>query len=343
VVNEGKVVGEGYHERPGSAHAEVIALKRAGSMARGGTLYVNLEPCCHFGKTPPCVGEIIKAGVKQVICSMEDPNPLVSGRGFAGLKEAGIPVKVGILEDEARRLNEAFIKFITTGIPFITAKYAMSLDGKIATRSGLSRWITGEDSRELVHRLRQRTDGIIVGIGTVIKDDPLLTCRLPESRKQPVRIVVDSTLRIPENARLITNRDSLTIIATTSRSEARAKELESIGVQILEVPEKSGRVDVTALVAALGKKGLTRLLVEGGSALMASFFEEKLVDKVYVFTAPLIIGGGDAPTPVGGIGSLNLEDAPRIKDMEVSRVGDDVFVTGYVAYGRGEGHVHRPC
>ncbi|WP_342669543.1 bifunctional diaminohydroxyphosphoribosylaminopyrimidine deaminase/5-amino-6-(5-phosphoribosylamino)uracil reductase RibD [Desulfovirgula thermocuniculi] len=338
VVKEGRVVGRGYHARAGAPHAEVNALREAGEQARGATLYVNLEPCCHYGRTGPCTEAILAAGVKRVVAAMEDPNPLVSGRGLERLRRAGVEVTVGVMEEEARRLNEVFIKYITTRRPFVVLKAAMSLDGKIATRTGESRWITGPEARLAAHRLRDRYDAVLVGINTVLRDDPSLTTRLPGGEgRDPVRVVVDSLARIPLHARLLTQKSPApTIVAVTERAPAeKLRRLEEAGAQVLVIPG-GPRVDLAALMEELGRREITSVLVEGGGEVHASFLEGRLADKVVWFIAPLIIGGRKAPGPVGGEGFAWLGEAVRLRDVSLARCGEDLCLEGYIRYG-GEG------
>lgn len=335
VVRDGRVVGEGYHAAAGQPHAEVVALRQAGEAARGATLYVTLEPCCHYGRTPPCTREVIGAGVTRVVAAMLDPNPRVAGRGVEELRRAGVEVRVGCREEEARRLNEAFCKYITTGVPFVTYKAALSLDGKVATAGGDSRWISGEESRGLVHRLRDRYDAVMVGVGTVLADDPLLTCRL-EGGRDPVRVVVDSRGRLPLNARLLHSGSRARTLVTTTAAmpgETRAA-LEAIpGVEVMEVASSGGRVDPEALLRALGEREITSVLLEGGPTLAASMLAGGWVDKIMFFLAPLLVGGARAPSPLGGEGVARLGDARRLRDVRVERVGEDILVTAYVANG----------
>jgi len=330
VVRDGEIVGEGFTQPPGSWHAEVLALRQAGDLARGAKLYVTLEPCCHYGRTPPCTRSIIEAGVAEVHMAMLDPNPIVCGQGRAELEAAGIRTSVGDGEEIAAGIVEAFTKFITTGLPFVTAKFAMSLDGKIATRTGQSRWITGEGARLLVHRLRDAADAVMVGVGTVLADDPLLTVRLPlrERRdgRQPWRVVVDSRGRTPLTARVL-GADAPTIVATTEASPPEwRRQLAHLGAIVLELPAKEGHVDLKQLLVALGKRGLIDILVEGGSGLLGSLFAQRLVDKVLAFVAPLVIGGTSTPGPIGGDGVQTLDEAPRLRTEQVERVGDDILI-----------------
>ncbi len=328
VVAAGEIVGRGYHPRAGEPHAEVFALREAGARARGAALYVTLEPCAHWGQTPPCTEAIIAAGIERVVAAMADPDHRVSGRGLRRLTEAGIETRVGVAEREARDLNEAYVKHRTTGIPFVTAKWAMTLDGRIATRTGESRWISGEASRALVHERRAATDAILVGIGTVLRDDPALTSRTASAR-QPRRIVLDSTLRIPPDARVLSQDGTPVIIATTERASPAVRTvLEARGVEVLVAGGPDGRVDLTALLRDLGRRGILSLLVEGGGMVHGAFFDAGLVDKVMVFLAPKIFGG-PAPGPVGGTGVAQLAQAWRLARAEVHRLGEDLMIEGY--------------
>ncbi len=262
IVKRGHVIADGYHRAAGKPHAEVEALEKAGAGAKGAALYINMEPCTHFGKTPPCVDRVIKAGVSRVVIGMKDPNPLVSGKGIAKLRRAGIKTEVGLMKEEAGRLNEIFIKYITTGKPFVIVKAAMSLDGKICTESGDSRWITGEKSRKFVHRIRAGVDGIVTGINTVIKDNPELTVRYGRFRRNPAKIIVDSRCRIPAGSKVFENASDL-VIATT-RACRRVEKLRKTGARVIMIKRSRGRVDIGGLVTELGKRGLTSLLIEGG-------------------------------------------------------------------------------
>ena len=332
VVNQGTIVGEGHTQPPGQPHAEIMALRQAGEKARGGILYVTLEPCCHFGRTPPCTQEIIAAKVKEVHCSMADPNPLVAGRGLAELQEADIQVFVGEGAGEARELAEAHTKFVITGLPFVTAKFAMSLDGKIATSTGESRWISGQESRALTHSLRSSIDAIVVGVNTVLRDDPQLTARgangSPFSH-QPLRVVVDSKGRTPLTARLLQESGKSLIACTESFPPEREQQLRALGAEVLRLPARRERVDLHALLETLGQRQLISVLVEGGSTLLSEMFAQQLVDKVIAFIAPMIIGGVAAPTPIGGEGITKLSEALRLHRIRVERSGEDVAIIAY--------------
>ncbi|MHB1125987.1 MAG: bifunctional diaminohydroxyphosphoribosylaminopyrimidine deaminase/5-amino-6-(5-phosphoribosylamino)uracil reductase RibD [Bacillota bacterium] len=333
IVKDGRIIGKGYHHRAGTPHAEVHALKQAGPAARGATLYVNLEPCSHYGRTPPCAQAVLEAGISRVVAAINDPNPLVAGKGLKLLQDSGISVQVGILEEEARQLNEVFIKHITTGMPFITLKAAMTLDGKIATRTGESRWISGEASRLYVHRLRDRYDAVLVGIGTVLADNPMLTTRLPEGKgRDPVRVIVDSHLRIPLEAQVVVLQESPahTIIATLAEQDLqKVAALEARGVRVLEIDELEGRVDMGKLMATLGRQGITSVLVEGGAEINASVLRQGIVDKVYFFVAPMLLGGSAAPGPIGGPGADKVAEALRLSKVSCRNSGGDMLISGY--------------
>ncbi|HOV78522.1 MAG TPA: bifunctional diaminohydroxyphosphoribosylaminopyrimidine deaminase/5-amino-6-(5-phosphoribosylamino)uracil reductase RibD [Bacillota bacterium] len=332
VVKEGKIIGQGYHLRAGTPHAEINAMKEAGEGARGATLYVTLEPCCHYGRTGPCTEAVIEAGIARAVVAMVDPNPAVSGKGIDKLRRAGIEVTLGVMEAEARELNEVFVKYITTGLPFVVAKAAVSLDGKIATSAGESKWITGPEARAYAHRLRDRYDAVMVGIGTVLADDPLLTARLPAGDgRDPVRVILDSAARTPLHSKVL-NRQSpaRTIIAVTAAAPREKTEaLAATGAEVLEVNE-GPRVDLAELMRLLSKKEITSVLVEGGSAVHGSAFAAGIVDKVVWFIAPRIIGGTTAPGPVGGRGVEDLTDAVKVERLKVHRLGEDLCIEGYV-------------
>lgn len=334
LVRDGLVVGEGYTQPPGGAHAEIMALRQAGEQARGATLYVSLEPCCHHGRTPPCTDALIAAGVREVHAATVDPNPVVNGRGIQALEQAGIAVHVGEHAEEARRLNQGFFKYVRTGLPFVTVKYAMTLDGKSATRSGDSRWISSEASRTLAHRLRERADAILTGIGTVLTDDPQLTVRLPpEARRpgplhQPLRVVVDSQGRIPTTARLLQDEHAArTVVATTEAAASCLRQrLAGTGAEVLALPARNSRVDLAALMRELGRRGVLNVLVEAGGTLVAALLEHRLVDRLLVFVAPKIIGGACAPSPAGGAGVERMAEALAASIDRVERIGNDILI-----------------
>lgn len=340
LVKDGRIVGEGYHRRAGEPHAEIEALRAAGEDARGATLYVTLEPCCHYGRTPPCTNALIAAGVAEVHMAMLDPNPRVAGKGRAALEAAGIRTTVGLCEDEARALNAAFIKWVTTGRPLVIAKFAMSLDGKIAAHTGDARWISGETSRIYAHHLRNEVDAILVGVQTVLADNPRLTTRLPSATdvRHPVRIVLDSRGRAPLDAEVFQpTLPGRTLVATTSAMPASHRAaLEAQGVDVLVCPSVHGRVALPALLDELGKREITSLLVEGGGTVLGSFFDAGLVDEVVAFVAPMVIGGEHAPQPVGGHGVARVADAWRLDDLRVERLGDDILVRGRVRHPHAE-------
>lgn len=332
VVRDGKIVGTGYHQAAGTPHAEVAALRKAGEAARGAVLYVNLEPCAHQGRTGPCADAIIRAGICRVVAAMEDPNPLVAGKGFKKLVEAGIRVNRGVLEEKALRLNEVYVKFITTGCPFVIVKTAVTADGKTATRTGRSRWITGEKARGFVHRLRHNSDAIAVGIDTVLRDDPRLTARLEGGGgRDPVRVIVDSRARLPLDARVINSasRAAVLLATTAAAPPDKLRALEEKGVEILQLPEREGRVDLAALMRKLGERGICQLLVEGGGNLNYSLLEAGLVDKLMLFIAPLIVGGRESPTSFEGSGVAGLDQAWRLGDLEIKQYDGDLLLIGY--------------
>lgn len=367
IVNNGEVVGRGYHQRFGGPHAEVHALREAGSLARGAALYVTLEPCCHTGKTPPCVDAILQAQVGRVVAAMRDPNPRVDGGGLSRLKSAGIDVTTGVCEAEARRLNEAFVKYITTRRPFVTSKSAITLDGKIATRSGASRWITGAAARAAGHQLRHANDAILVGIGTVLQDDPQLTTRLflppPSGRglggglqrgANPLRVVVDSTLRLSPGAQVAdVAAERRTLIATTEQAaDAKVRALQARGVEVIRLPAEKpvdddewraasngkkrfaspgGRVNLDALCAVLGERGVASVLVEGGAALTAALLRQRLIDKMVFFVAPKIIGG-DGISAFGPCGVDTMEQTLPLRNLASRQIGDDVMLEAYPAW-----------
>lgn len=329
IVKDGKIIAEGWHRQAGTPHAEIHALNMAGELAKDATLYVTLEPCSHFGRTPPCVKKIIEAGIKKVVAAMKDPNPKVAGRGFEMLKNAGIAVEVGLLEAESRILNEVFLKFITKKIPFVTLKFASSLDGKISTFSGESQWISCEESRKFVHHLRDINDAILVGIGTVLADNPSLTTRLIEG-KNPVRVIVDSNLRTPLNSKVVTDKSAKTIIAVTKNApNEKISDLRACGVEILTCGDEK-RVDLKILLEKLAEREITSVLVEGGGKIHFSMLKSGLVDKIYAFIAPKIIGGANSLTSVEGEGFEKISEAITLKNFKSERIGEDFLLSGYV-------------
>lgn len=335
LVKEGRIVGRGYHKGPGLLHAEAEAIQNAGPETAGATLYINLEPCCHTDKrTPPCTKEIIKSGISRVVIGMEDPNPQVNSRGIKELMDAGIEVDKGVLQRDAQKLNEAYVKFITTSKPFVILKSAASLDGKIALPSGESRWITGEAARKYAHRLRGMVDAVLVGIGTVIADDPLLNVRnISPKGKQPLRLIVDSRLRIPAHSRVLDVKSGqpTMIITTRAATEEKVGDLEKRGIKIMIADSRDdGEVSMSSTMKMLGRAGITSLLIEGGSDINSSALREGIVDKVVIIYSPRIIGGGDSVGMVGGPAPGSLEESVFLKDVRIKRLGEDILVEGYV-------------
>ncbi len=333
IVKDGKIVGKGWHKKAGTPHGEAVALIDAGPNAEGGTLYVNLEPCCHRDKlTPPCTDAILKSGIRRVVVGMPDPNPKVAGKGIETLREAGIAVDVGVLHERCERLNRVFAKFILTRMPFVTLKVAQTLDGKIATSTGESKWITGPEARKHGHMLRNFADAIVVGIGTVLRDDPSLTTRLEdvENPKDPERIILDSTLRIPLDAKVLNvQSNATTYIATTlAAPTAKIKELKKKGAEILIVEGDS--IKLPLLMEEMGKMGLINILIEGGSRVNAEALRSGIVDKVAFFIAPKILGGDDARGSIGGNSPETLDMAMPIFDMRFTRLGYDLLVEGFL-------------
>lgn len=334
IVSKGRIVGRGYHHRAGEAHAEILALDTAGKQARGGTLYVTLEPCCHIRKrTFPCVPVLIKSGLRRVVVAMLDPNPQVKGRGVTRLRRAGIEATVGCLREDAERLNEAYIHWIMTGRPFVILKVGMTLDGKIATASGESRWITGKEARRHVHRLRSEVDAVMVGIGTVIHDNPQLTARLPgRIVRQPVRVILDSRLRIPLTAKILSprGRGGILIATTVHAPKPRIEKLQRLGATVLVLPAEHGRVSLSACVTELGRRGITSVLLEGGSEVNASILQAGLVHRLRLYVAPSLLGGQDAKGIVGGIAPTSLSGAMPLQDVRVKRIGVDLLIEAAV-------------
>ena len=341
VVKDGEIIAEGYHEKYGEFHAERNALTRCQSETKDASLYVTLEPCCHYGKTPPCTEIIIEKGIKKVFVGILDPNPLVAGKGVKILQDAGIEVEVGLCENEIREMNKVFLKYITTKRPYVIMKTAMTLDGKIAAYTGDSKWVTNEESRKMVHELRSELAGVIVGIGTVLADDPMLTCRLEGNHHQPVRIVVDSNLRIPVDSQLVkTAKDYRTYVISTevekssinvnkfddSKKQGFLDKLEMTGVQVIQCKSKDGHVDINDLMSQLGAQGIDSLLLEGGGTLNAAFLEAGCVDEVWAFIAPKIIGGEGAKTPVSGKGIDKMSEAINLQDIDIQNINGDILI-----------------
>lgn len=331
IVKDNRVVGCGWHRKAGTPHAEVHALNQAGELAQGADVYVTLEPCAHYGKTPPCAKALVEAKVKNVYGGLLDVNPKVAGKGFKILEDAGIHVEYGFLQDELRKQNEVFFKWIEHKKPFVVLKAAMTLDGKIATATGQSKWITNETSRAYGYKLRDIYDGIMVGINTVIEDNPMLTARV-DGGKNPIRIVVDSNLKIDINANVVQDKSAKTIVATTDKADKdKILKLQAQNVDVIVVDkDKNDKVDIEKLLDILGQQNICSILVEGGATLSGSFVAKKLVDKVYFFIAPKIVGGKEAKTPVAGTGILNLQEALALKDIQVEKLDEDILIIGRV-------------
>jgi diaminohydroxyphosphoribosylaminopyrimidine deaminase/5-amino-6-(5-phosphoribosylamino)uracil reductase len=334
IVKDGLAVGMGYTHPAGSEHAEIMALRQAGDRAQGAAMYVTLEPCPHYGRTPPCTEAIIDAGISEVHVALLDPNPMVSGRGIGRLNERGIKTHVSMCQREAYEINEAYIKHITTGSPFVIAKFAMSLDGKIATKSGDSKWITKEEARNYAHALRYTVDAIMVGVNTVLTDNPRLTARGCGGKggigkKQPLRVIVDSKGKVPLNAHIFEPPGEVLLAVAAPFDSAKKERFVKAGAEVLELPAKGGCVDVGELLRLLGKREIVTVFVEGGGELLGSLFDHHLVDKVLAFVSPVIIGGRKAIS-VGGNGVDNMAKAMRLKRVDIKTFGDDILVSGYV-------------
>jgi diaminohydroxyphosphoribosylaminopyrimidine deaminase/5-amino-6-(5-phosphoribosylamino)uracil reductase len=331
VAEDGTLVGAGWHERFGGPHAEVNALAQAGEAARGATLYVTLEPCCHFGKTPPCSRAVIAAGVRRVVVGAQDPAPHVAGGGIAELRAAGVEVEVGRLGREAEELIAPFAKLQSRGLPFVHAKWAMTLDGKIAAHTGHSQWISNEASRRVVHELRGRMDAVMVGIGTALADDPQLTARPPGPRTA-CRVVVDSHARLPLTSRLVaTARDVPVLLAVgPTAPDDRTAALAGLGVEVLRLPADGGGLDLQALLVELGRRRMTNLLVEGGGRLLGALFDRQAIDEVHVFIAPKLVGGHGSPSPLAGTGLSAVPQVPQIRSPQFSEFDGDVYIRGRV-------------
>lgn len=331
LVKDGAVVGEGWHALFGGPHAEVAAFRAAGDRAHGSTLYVNLEPCAHQGKTPPCVPAVISAGVARVVAAMADPFPAVNGRGIDLLRAAGIEVSVGVGAAEARHLNAPFLKFVTTRVPWVIAKWAMTLDGKIATRTGDSKWITGEEARRLARRWRQSCGAVVVGAATVLQDDPELLGD-DATRPHPLRVVLDTYARTRPGSKLVKSAREVPVLIAHVRAApaSRLAALEAAGCRLLALDERDGRPDVTRLLAHLGAQGIPRVYIEGGGEVLASAFEARGIDEVRAFIAPRVVGGRGATTPVEGPGVERIADALALDEVRLERVGTDLLVRARV-------------
>ncbi len=325
IVKNNKAISCGYHKKSGNSHAEIEAINNAKVNIQGATLYINLEPCCHFGKTPPCVDKIIESGIKRVVVATYDPNPIVHGKSVNKLKKAGIKVSIGCLSKKARRLNEVFFKNMQVRRPFVVVKLAQSLDGKITDVGGESKWITGARARKFARRLRDKYDCVLVGVNTVIKDNP----RLNGLKKIPYKVVIDPQLRIPKDAYLLKNNLQKLIIFAS----AKAKKKNLKYAKVFFIKEKKGKLPVKEILSTLYQHGIMSVFIEGGSRTTANFFEEKLVDKVHFFIAPKILGGRSALTSIGGRG-LSLKNSPRVREMAIEKIGQDILITGYAYYGK---------
>jgi len=333
IEKNGFILGEGYHHKAGAPHAEIHAMQAAGEEARGATLYVTLEPCSHFGRTPPCADAVIRAGIARTVIATIDPNPRVAGKGIEKLRQAGVDVEDGVLRQEACRLNDVFFKYIRTRIPLVAVKTAMSLDGKIATVTGDSKWISGEESRLYAHQLRNIYDGIMVGIGTVLKDDPCLNTRLPAADiRDPLRVIIDPYLDLPPNSNIAkTSRQQRTLVFCSDKAAYERREhLENLGVEIMSLVIDDELIPLERVLTILGEMGICSLLVEGGGEINGYLLQNYLVDKVYWFIAPKIIGGRQAPSPVGGSGINLMKEAQELKSVEVSKLGNDCLLIGYL-------------
>jgi diaminohydroxyphosphoribosylaminopyrimidine deaminase / 5-amino-6-(5-phosphoribosylamino)uracil reductase len=330
IVNDNRVVGIGAHLKAGEPHAEIHALRMAGDKARGGTIYVTLEPCSHYGRTGPCAIAIVEAGIKKVVIAALDPNPLVSGNGVKILKDAGIEVVTGVLEEKSRIMNEVFNKFIVQGIPFVTLKAGITLDGKIASHSNNSKWITSEEARLDVHKLRNENRAILVGVNTVIHDDPELTTRIPNGRN-PIRIILDSKLRIPMNSKVVTDQQAETWIFTSKKCDRTKKEqLEDSGIKVFITG--TSQVNPEEVLKVLGENLVSSLLIEGGGTINGAFLESRLVDKAVLYVAPKLIGGSGSPSFFGGTGIDKMADAIELSELTVNPIGPDFKFTGYPKY-----------
>ncbi|WP_196601050.1 bifunctional diaminohydroxyphosphoribosylaminopyrimidine deaminase/5-amino-6-(5-phosphoribosylamino)uracil reductase RibD [Pectinatus frisingensis] len=336
IVKNNRIIGCGWHKKAGTPHAEIHALQAAGELSQGATLYVSLEPCSHFGRTPPCCDAVIKAGIKRVVVAITDPNPKVSGRGIKKMRDAGLEVVTGVLENEAAKLNEVFFKWIETGFPFITIKSAMSLDGKTATASGQSKWITNEASRTYGHHLRDINDAIMVGINTIIADNPTLTTRLAAGGKNPIRIIADSTGRIPLDAAVLNDNAALTLVVVTTKASplkiAALKAKKNVDVIIADAAETAG-INLTDLFKQLAQREICSILIEGGATLIGNIVEEKLADKAYFFIAPKIVGGKSAKSAVEGPGIKNLADALTLASPVIKNLDGDFLISGNLNKG----------
>ena len=330
VVKAGRIIGRGFHLKAGFAHAEIVALDQAGNKAKGATLYVTLEPCAHTGRTPPCINRIIESGIKEVVVGMIDPNPLNNGKGVSLLKQSNIKVRVGVLTEQLKKINESFIKYITTRIPFITVKVAESLDGRIATRTGDSKWITSDKSRAFAHRIRKNYDAIMVGVNTVLRDNPSLNVWF--SQKKIIKIIVDSNLSISENSNIFAGGSQVIIITLPSRPGQETENRKNLAAKakILEVKEKAGQINLMDALKKLAGLGISNIIVEGGGTLIGSLFDERLVDKILFFISPKIIGGKDAVSSVMGNGVKRIDQAVKLRDLKIRRFDEEFLIEAMV-------------
>ena len=331
LVKGDNIIGEGQTQTPGKAHAEIVAINQAKNDIRGSTLYTTLEPCSHVGKTQPCVDKIIKSGISKVSYSILDPNPIVNGKGISKLRDAGVKIEAGDKSSEAIEIIEAYSKFINYKIPFLTAKFAMSLDGKITTETGKSKWISSLESRKFVHYMRANSDAVMVGINTILKDNPLLTNRHEPrySIKQPIRVVIDSYARTPLNSAIL-NQDSETLIIVGNAKKAACDDLRKNGAKVIKIPGKNDKVDLINAIKYLGSQNITSVLVEGGSILFGALFGDSLIDKVVAFVSPKIIGGIESKSPVENKGVDLVENSFLLKNIKINQINDDVVISGYV-------------
>jgi diaminohydroxyphosphoribosylaminopyrimidine deaminase/5-amino-6-(5-phosphoribosylamino)uracil reductase len=334
IERDGLVVGLGHTQQPGMEHAEIMALNQAGEMARGATMYVTLEPCCHHGRTPPCTESIIRAGISEVNIAVADPNPKVSGKGIDCLIAAGIKTNIGEYEQKAREINEGYFKYIQTGIPFVIAKFAMSIDGKIATRTGDSKWITGEEARNYAHGQRHSVDAVMVGADTIIADDPQLTARgysgrCGRAKLQPLRVIVDGKGRVPATARVFSEPGKTLVAVAEGQFNKDILKTNREGMEYIVINSDNGLIDIAELLKALGQRQITTVMIEGGSKLLGYVFDHKLVDKVLAFVAPIIIGGEDAKTAVSGRGVEKVADALQLKDIKIEKFDCEFLISGY--------------
>jgi diaminohydroxyphosphoribosylaminopyrimidine deaminase/5-amino-6-(5-phosphoribosylamino)uracil reductase len=335
IVRDAEIIARGYHHKAGLPHAEVEALRKIDGKAQRATLYVTLEPCNHFGKTPPCTEAILKSGIKRVVVGMKDPNPGVSGGGCEFLRKNRLEVITGVMESECRRLNEGYLKFVAHKRPFVLVKSALTIDGWTATSTGDSKWITNERSRQFVHRLRNQVDALMVGVGTVLRDDPSLTTRLRQGQgKDPLRIIADTHLRIPMNAKVLNHSSNAqTLLAVGNHlSPEDLKRYEKKGVSVLACPLRGEKIDLGALMDILGHRSVMTLLVEGGASIIGSLFRAKLIDKVFIFTAPKLLGGDDGVPWASGQGERRIDDCLNLRNVEVRRIGEDILTVGYPDY-----------